>query len=119
MKVFQQKIHQEEIRLAETEEEFRAFCDNNPYAGVANAQVSLKTPPDGVYKIHLANCKELKGDRHVEGQADTKYLKYLADCIETLVLRWPEAKLCGTCCQGNKGDVFDDPYFDAVVRTIK
>ena len=93
---------QEAIYKAQTEDEFRKFCDDNPEAGVANAQVGVKAYTDGVYQIHLAGCDSLKRGRHVEGQADTKYEKYLANTWQTLADRWPKAARCSNCIQAPK-----------------
>ena len=86
----------EAIWRADTEEDLREFCDKNPQGAIANKQVSL-TKEDGVYMIHMASCPTLKGDRHAEGQADTKYEKYCAYSWLTLHERWRKADLCTKC----------------------
>lgn len=86
------------IQEVVTETEFREFCDNNPHGGVANAQVGLRAYPDGVYQIHLAGCPTLKGKHHVEGQADTKYRKYVGTTPAILHWEWPMAgRRCSQC----------------------
>ena len=90
----------EAIYAPVTEEEFQKYRRDNPKAYVLNAQLGWTNQgrnPDGQYMIHQARCHTLAGNRHVEGQADTRYPKYLCLDFDVLNRRYPGASLCSKC----------------------
>jgi hypothetical protein len=89
------------LRMARSEEEFRQFCDGRPGAGVANDF------PGGMV-LHRAGCHTLNRKNHVEGdvrwpaggpggRGSVFRVKWLADTVDELKVRWPTAYLCGKC----------------------
>jgi hypothetical protein len=91
------------IKTAQTEAEFRQFCDTRENAGVANEW------PGGIV-IHRAGCSWLKGGKgnHVEGLRHQEYIgysgstpvfrtKWMAATVDELKVKWPGAHLCTKC----------------------